>query len=149
MDADDVFDTVSGSRGVTGAADTILVLQRHAGGVALHATGRDIDETETAVQFDKATCRWAIVGKLGGAADIRMSDERKRVVQALADAGEPMSSEQIRRAANLRGTRNTVDVLLGKMVKDGQVVRAARGKYGLPQSDQSDRSETVGGVTTH
>jgi hypothetical protein len=78
-----------------------------------------------------------------------MSDERKRVVQALADAGEPMSSEQIRRAANLRGTRNTVDVLLGKMVKDGQVVRAARGKYGLPQSDQSDRSETVGGVTTH
>jgi hypothetical protein len=45
MDADDIFDTVSGSHGLTGAADTILVLQRQGSGVTLHAVGRDIDQS--------------------------------------------------------------------------------------------------------
>jgi hypothetical protein len=131
MDADDVFDTVSGSRGLTGAADTILVLQRQGGGVTLHAQGRDIDESETAVQFDSATCRWSIVGSLGGAADIRVSDERRRVLQALADSVEPMSSEEIKRAANLK-SRSATDKMLCIMRQDGQIVRIARGRYVLP-----------------
>jgi AAA domain len=37
MEADDPFDTVSGTLGLTGAADTILILKRHAGTVTLHA----------------------------------------------------------------------------------------------------------------
>ena len=36
MEADDVFDTVSGSLGLTGAADTILIMKRQAGSVTLH-----------------------------------------------------------------------------------------------------------------
>jgi hypothetical protein len=151
MEASDVFDTVSGTLGLTGAADTTLVLQRQSGGVTLHATGRDIEDSETAMQFDRTTCRWTVVGTLGGAADVRMSDERRRVLQVLADAGEPLSSEQIRRGANLK-SRNTADVLLGRMVEAGQVVRAARGKYDLPdrvRSDRSDRSDRAGGGITH
>jgi hypothetical protein len=151
MDADNAFDTVSGSQGLTGAADTVLVIKQHPGGVTLYAVGRDIDESETAMQFDKATCRWTIVGAFGGAADVRVSDERRRVLQALADAGEAMSSEQIRRAAGLR-SRNWADVLLGRMLKDRQVARVARGKYDLPdraQSDRSDRSDCASGGATH
>jgi hypothetical protein len=86
MDADDAFDTVSGSHGLTGAADTILVLKRHVGGVTLHATGRDI----AVVRF-RESCRWMIVGKPPGAAEVRMSEERQRVLQALTEAGETMS----------------------------------------------------------
>jgi hypothetical protein len=103
------------------------------------------------MQFDSATCRWAIVGKPGGAAEVRMSEERRRVLQALTDTGEAMSSEQIRRAAHLP-SRNTTDVLLGKMVRDGQVARVARGKYDLPdrvRSDRSDRSDCAGGEITY
>ena len=37
MEADDPFDTVSGTLGLTGAADTIIVLKRRAGTVTLHA----------------------------------------------------------------------------------------------------------------
>jgi AAA domain len=151
MDADNAFDTVSGSQGLTGAADTVLVIKQHPGGVTLHAAGRDIDESETAMQFDKATCRWTIVGALGGAVDVRISDERRRVLQALAEAGEAMSSEQIRRAAGLR-SRNWADVLLGRMLKDRQVARVARGKYDLldrAQSDRSDRSDCASGRATH
>src|SRR6478672_360495 len=39
MDADNAFDTVSGSHGLTGAADTVLVIKQHPGGVTLHAAG--------------------------------------------------------------------------------------------------------------
>ena len=61
-EAEDVFDTVSGSLGLTGAADTILIMKRQAGAVTLHVRGRDIEEAEMALQFDKATCRWSILG---------------------------------------------------------------------------------------
>ena len=68
--ADDVFDTVSGTLGLTGAADTIAILKREAGAVTFHVRGRDIEEAEKALQFNKATCRWTILGE---AADIRRS----------------------------------------------------------------------------
>ena len=66
MEADDPFDTVSGTLGLTGAADSIIVLKRHAGAVTLHARGRDIEEVETALQFERATCRWTILGAFAG-----------------------------------------------------------------------------------
>ena len=44
--ADDVFDTVSGSLGLTGAADTIAIMKRDAGGVTLYVRGRDVEEFE-------------------------------------------------------------------------------------------------------
>jgi hypothetical protein len=38
-EADDVFDTVSGTLGLTGAADTIAILKREAGAVTFHVRG--------------------------------------------------------------------------------------------------------------
>ena len=38
---------------------------------SLHAVGRDIEESESAMQFDMATCSWTIVGAIGGAAQLR------------------------------------------------------------------------------
>jgi RecA-family ATPase len=52
-DADDAFDTVSGTLGLTGAADAILVLQKRSGSITRHACGRDIEDSETALQFNK------------------------------------------------------------------------------------------------
>jgi len=54
-----------------------LLLQRQAGGITLHAIGRGIEQSETAVQFNKATCRWTI---LGVAAEVHRSAERGRVI---------------------------------------------------------------------
>jgi hypothetical protein len=111
--------------------------------------GRDIDESETAMQFDKATCRWTIVGALGGAVDVRISDQRRRVLQVLAEAGGPLSRAEIRRAAGLRN-ENAADLILGKMVRDGEIVRAGRGKYDLPErTDRTDRTDSGAGHATH
>ena len=61
MDADDAFDTVSGTLGLTGAPDTILVLKRDgSGAVILYGRGRDIPELEKAITFNVESCTWNV-----------------------------------------------------------------------------------------
>jgi AAA domain/Primase C terminal 2 (PriCT-2) len=131
-DADDAFDTVSGTLGLTGASDTILIIKRRASGVVLYARGRDIEESETAIQFDKGTCRWTMLGK---ASEVHRSSERARVITALKAAGQPLSVREIMIDAEMEN-RNAVDILLGKMAKDGEIKRVGRGRYDL--STRSD-----------
>jgi RecA-family ATPase len=124
MDSDDLFDTVSGTLGLTGAADNILILDRDAKGTTLRGRGRDIEEIESAVRFDKTSGRWLILGE---ASEVRRSDERKTVIEALRD-GE-LSVAQL--VAVTRMKRNNLEALLHKMVKAGEVAPVARGRYKL------------------
>src|SRR5262249_16960822 len=62
MEADDVFDTVSGTLGLTGAPDTILVLETKGDRTTLHGRGRDMMEIEKAIVFDKDKATWTITG---------------------------------------------------------------------------------------
>jgi AAA domain len=48
-DSEDPFDKVSGTLGLSGAADTMLVLDRDGMGCVLYARGRDVEEIETAI----------------------------------------------------------------------------------------------------
>jgi hypothetical protein len=130
--ADDVFDTVSGSLGLTGAADTIAIMKREGGAVTLHVRGRDVEEAEKALRFDKATCRWTILGE---ASEVRRSDERGRVLTTLEEAGEPLPISEIISLAHLVN-RNAADALLFRMVKDGDIERIKRGRYCLPGSSE-------------
>jgi hypothetical protein len=137
-EADDPFDTVSGSLGLTGAADTILILKRQpGGGMTLYARGRDIEERETAVHFEKTTCRWSILGE---ASAVQRSAERGRVITALTEAGRPLSVGEIMVETELK--RNAADLLLGRMAKEGEIVRVKRGRYGLP--GQAPNSRQIG-----
>jgi AAA domain len=130
MDADDPFDTVSGTLGLTGAADTLLILKRHSGNVTLFAKGRDIEESETAVQFNKDTCRWSI---LGAAAEVHRSAERQKILTVLQNAeSDGLSVPEIMVAVE-SSNRNATDVLLYKMKEAGEVVRIRRGVYALAQ----------------
>lgn len=150
MDADDPFDTVSGTLGLTGAADTILIMKRQAGAVHLHVRGRDVEESETPLQFNKATCKWTMLG--AEAAEAHVSSERRQIIEALA-AFRPahhrdgMSVAEIM-AATERTDRNAVDQLLFKMARDGEIKRLKRGVYGLPQDagkiDKKERNEAQG-----
>ena len=140
-EADDAFDTVSGTLGLTGAADTILIIKRRPSGVVLFARGRDIEESETAMQFDKGLCRWLM---LGAASEVHKSNERARVIAAFKAAGGPLLTKEIMIDADMR-TRNATDILLGKMVRDGEILRVGRGRYGLSsentgQNGQKERS---------
>jgi hypothetical protein len=131
--ADDPVDSVSGTLGLSGCADTIMVLNRTSQGTSLYVRGRDVEEAEHAVSFDKHTCRWTI---LGDAAEIHRSNERSRILSLLEQATEPMKPQQIAAAAGM--SPNNVHQLLHKMVSDGQVFKAGPGKYRHPNREDLD-----------
>jgi hypothetical protein len=127
-DADEAGDTVSGTLGLNGAADTIIVLKKKNGSVTMSVDGRDVQESETAIQFNKDTCRWTI---LGDAAEVNRSDQRKRILEALADApDEGMSIAEI--ATEVDQNKIAVKQTLGRMKKSGEVQRVKHGRYALP-----------------
>ena len=130
MEADDPVDTVSGTLGLAGCADSVLVLNRSSKGTTLYVRGRDIEEAEHAITFDKHSCRWTI---LGSAADVHRSNERGRILAALEEASEPMGPSDIAGATGMAA--NNVKQLLHKMMKDGEVRKADRGHYVHPQAD--------------
>lgn len=127
MDAEDPLDLVSGTTGLTGSVDTILVLKRGVDGVTLFGRGRDIEELELAVEFDKSACRWSVLGE---AADVRRSAERQAILDAFRDEGQPMTPLEV---SSVTGrARGPVRRLLTKMARDGELKSLGKGKYGLP-----------------
>jgi RecA-family ATPase len=131
-EADDAFDTISGTLGLTGAPDTVMVIRRDTTGATLHARGRDIAEIEKAVRFDATTCAWTV---LGDASEVRRSGERSAITNALAEAGdEPLGPSQISTAVGMRA--GNVRRLLSKMKADGIIKKASYGKYTLSKQEK-------------
>ena len=128
----DPFDLVSGTLGMTGGADAGLILDRNSQGTTLYVRGRDIDEKESAVMFDKLSCRWRVLGE---ASEVRRSDERKKILELLAEADEPMSPVRI--AAGTGMTKGNVERLIGKMVSAGELEKIGRGRYAHPARAKS------------
>jgi hypothetical protein len=133
MEADDPLDTVSGTLGLAGCADTVLVLARNSKGTTLYVRGRDIEEAEHAVLFDKTSCRWSL---LGDAAEVYRSNERNKILTALETASEPLTPQAI--ASTTGMPPNNVWQLLHKMAINGAVVKTARGKYRHPERQDLD-----------
>ncbi len=121
----DPIDSVSGTAGLTGGLDTILILKREAGDpyAMLYVRGRDVHEQEFALQFDKDTGKWL---RLGPGQDFRNSEERNAVIRALADAG-PMTPTELAGALSKRS--GTMRMLLQKMLKAGLITKFADGRY--------------------
>jgi hypothetical protein len=118
----DAIDKISGTLGLSGAADSVLVIDRDGTGVTLLARGRDIEEIEAAIEFDRDRCRWRVLGQ---ASEVRRSDERKRIIEALKAAGASMSPADLAAATGM--PPNNVRRLIFKMVRDGQIAKAGRG----------------------
>lgn len=129
-EADDPYDTVSGTLGITGAADGTLILARDGQGVTLRATGRDVAEVEIAVKFDQVFFCWL---ELGEADTVRRSGERGALLAALEEAGEPMNLRDLAAATGQKYAN--VRRLVGKMVKAGEIKKAGRGVYAHPTLD--------------
>ncbi|WP_336491301.1 AAA family ATPase [Methylobacterium nigriterrae] len=127
MDADDPIDTVLGTTGLTGAVDSVLVLASTSQGTTLYGRGRDLEEFEKAAHFDPVTCRWTIAGDVS---EVRRTDERRAILEALRNAAEPLSPAAISAATGMRGLN--VRQLLLKMVKAGEVIKCGHGRYWCP-----------------
>lgn len=116
---------ISGTMGLSGAADTTLVLSREARDMhgTLDVRGRDVPEREIALQFDPET---GCVTQLGPAADFRKSEERRAILRTLIDAG-PMLPTEIAQAIGKKAV--TIRGALLRMKKDGEITALLTGKY--------------------
>lgn len=126
------FDEVSGTTGLAGAADSILVMKRDPSGKAiLYGRGRDLQEQELALDFDKPTCRWSV---LGDADDALRTDERDAILGALLDLpggeGSPRDVADLLDGVSYEAVRQ----LLSRMARDCEVIRPARGRYRHPDA---------------
>ncbi|MPR11510.1 AAA family ATPase [Microvirga tunisiensis] len=139
----DPFEKVSGTLGLTGAADTTIVLDRDGNGATIYGRGRDIEEIESAVEFNKGDCRWFV---LGAVAEVRRTDERSAILEALKEADEPMGPREI--AIATETDRNNIDQLLYKMAKAGEVLKAKRGWYIHPSRTDLIEAQTSTPIRT-
>ncbi len=125
--ADYALDRVAGTTGITGAADSVWVLDTGKGEAnsILHVTGRDIETQEIAMKFEDGI--WSIIGT---AQEVAISEVRRSILSLLADNGA-MSPKTI--ADCLKKNLNTLYALLFSMKRDGQLIQEEeRGLYRLP-----------------
>jgi len=109
---------------LTGAADTVLVLSRNPQGTTLYGRGRDIEEIETALAFDRVAGLWSA---LGNASEVHRSDERTKLLAALNASVAPLGPRDLASVACLKDAN--VRQLLGKMVAAGEIERTGYGRY--------------------
>jgi len=122
----DVFNQISGSIGLSGAADAMMVLKRARmdAEATLSITGRDVEETELALKFDKQLCQFNL---LGNAVEVQQSQERRDVLELLRASNEPLSPRYI--AAAIGKTTNAVTKQLIKLAASGLACNVGYGKY--------------------
>jgi hypothetical protein len=130
MAAEDAVDMVSGTLGLSGAADSVLVLTRGRGqcdGV-LSVTGRDVEEHDWALRWDSGSARWTLAGE---AAEYLMSQERRAILDVLVRGKQPLTPTELAHALGKKV--GAVKYLLFRMAQDGQV-RNERGRYSPTES---------------
>lgn len=125
--ARDPFDAVSGTLGLTGAADTVWVLNRsrREGEAVLHVTGRDVDDQELALAWNGTAGLWSL---LGPAQEHRLSKEQTQVLDVLIKAGRPLPPRDV--APLLDKTLGATKVLLWRMAEKGLLV-SENGAYAV------------------
>lgn len=123
-EAEDPFDTVSGSTGLTGAADATLILSSTPKGKVLYGRGRDLEEIETAVAFDKETCLWS---DLGCPSEAFGSTTRKAIRDAFKAGLE--TPKDITKHTGL--DYDLCAKTLIRMAESGEACKLGRGRYAL------------------
>lgn len=124
--ADDVFETVSGSHGLTGAVDATLILKRNPGEREgkLHGTGRDVEDVSLPVRFSDDG-NWSAVE--GAAA---LPDAQAEVARAMQEAGRALTIKEV--SERIGKPYDTTKKLLERMRESGRIAKERGGLIYLP-----------------
>lgn len=127
-ESDDWVSMVSGTYGISGSVDTLLLLKRKKGEfqATLCVTGRDVEEKQYKLNTNMSKQRMSVIGEETDEG-VELTDTQRDIVICLQAFGEPKSPQEI---ANVVGkTVGSVKRLLANMVEDGKVIRVGYGKY--------------------
>ncbi len=122
MDSDDPLETVSGSQGMTGAADSTLRLKRErmSRDAELFISGRNLEEQKVALRWDPMSTTWTMLGD-------RLTENREAIVKVLRHANEPVAVKEI--ASAIGKTYDHTKVLCSRMAQANQIVQLGKGFY--------------------
>ncbi|MGI8309429.1 AAA family ATPase [Saccharopolyspora hattusasensis] len=130
MGSEDFLAEVSGTNGIAGAADAVLVLKRgrnQADGV-LNVTGRDVDEAEYALSFQATTGSWQLLD--GPATDHTLHDTSATILRYVREN----PGEGPKAIADVTGLPyENVKKTCQRLAKAGDL-HAASGRYRIPST---------------
>lgn len=125
----DSMNTVSGTTGITGCADSTLILEkdgRESSAGTLRVMGRDVEYQELRLRF--RDCRWELVERAGAEElEERSVPEDVRLVLGYMLGREEDWSGTIRELAFLAGVKEVPDALFGKHLAQQRGFMADRG----------------------
>ncbi|MHA2789678.1 AAA family ATPase [Corynebacterium sp. S7] len=146
---EDFLDGISGTQGVAGAYDTLLVLKRsrQSDEGILQLTGRDI-ENETEYALRTVGGKWSLIGgslaQSEAAAEqvkandkaVNFGDRKRKILEVVNRAmpGAPVSPHEVSIALDI--DKQVASNNLAQLAKAGQIVKAGYGRY-APISDTS------------
>lgn len=126
--ADDFLSEISGTLGLSGAADTICALKRSRGELdgTLQITGRDVDEESYALRFDPQLGSWQLIGL---ASEYGMSETRRKILAYLRahDGSKPAEI-----AIGTGISRDLARQTCKRMADDTQLDTDDKGRYFIP-----------------
>jgi hypothetical protein len=144
----DFVDAVSGTQGIAGSADFVLVLfrKRHSDDAVLAVTGRDIPEGEYALKADGGL--WRLDGATLSEASDNARTRREsgnlgdRSIDALMFVnGRPLGTRASDLAEHLGIDNDTAGRYLRRLHEAGRIAKPTRGIY-KPLSEASELSES-------
>lgn len=117
----DVIDDIMGSTGKSGAVDVALGLYRPRGQreATLKVVGRDVEEKDLSLHFDRDTGCWQL---LGAASDVRAQSVQGEIVAALKELGGKSNAAALARFLGKQPGNVTCE--LQELVNKGIVQRA-------------------------
>lgn len=145
--AEDFVDSVSGTNGLAGSADTIMVLarKRQSSDGLLKVTGRDVPEAEYALQMidghwtlDGANLADAAATARQRAEATELGDTSNGIIAFVAQHPEGVAAKEIRDRFGV-GT----DTYLKRLVESDRLVKVKRGVYAVPEPIQTTASEPL------
>ncbi|WP_142006299.1 AAA family ATPase [Rhodococcus qingshengii] len=147
-ESSDFVDAVSGTQGIAGSADFILVLarKRKSDDAVLAVTGRDVTENEYALTMTDG--RWSLDGM--DLVDAAATVERRQQKSTLADRSVEIvrfveSHDKVapaELAAHLGIDSKTAGTLLGRLAEAGHISKSGRGVY-VSSVESVESVETV------
>lgn len=156
MAASDFVEAVSGTSGLTGAADTIVVLDRARGqdDAMLKVTGRDVDEREYAMRMVGGA--WHLMDR--PPVDPSLSDRTVAILDFIAGRADGTRADDVAQALGIEVTQ--ARVYLGRLADADRIARRERGVFGplqppvmsvasvtSPSLYDTDITEVTGGPT--
>ena len=124
----DYLDTVLGSTGLVGAADTALVMERKRGNnnAVLFITGRDVEDQCLALSRSYKH-GWRLLDDSVKVEEFEQTPERQELIQILRERGKPVQLKDLSMAVGK--SESNVRGLLKKLIDEEIVCQPEYGKY--------------------